>query len=194
MWELAFAPEIVNYFSNGKGNTERQALFHDLIEKYKSMDYRCLQVGVPNSMNQKYGRNFIAVDLYDKRDCIDMRCDLTRTPFENSTFDFIVCAAVLEHVKNPFACIAEMTRILKPDGEIYLEVPFVQSYHPFKGWANGDKIMQGETFDLPKDENHGGDYWRFTPQGIFELAKPLVPIKIILINEGGISYYGRKEA
>ena len=37
-------------------------------------------------------------------------------PWEDSSFDVVVCVDVLEHVKNPRQAIAEIARVLKPGG------------------------------------------------------------------------------
>lgn len=38
-------------------------------------------------------------------------------------FDVVVCADVLEHLKNPLVALLEITRLLKPDGSIIISVP-----------------------------------------------------------------------
>lgn len=180
--------------ASGKDDKERFVLFNKLIEKY-SLDKRktCLQIGVPSDLNKKYGENFTSLDLYDKRDCIDIRADLAKTPFKNNQFDFIVCNAILEHVKDPFACSQEIYRIAKPGAKIWVEVPFLEPFHPFKGW-NEKKGLFSKLNDkgYSKDEYYGGDYWRFTPQGLRLLMKPFKLIKILSINWGGICFFGEK--
>jgi SAM-dependent methyltransferase/uncharacterized protein YbaR (Trm112 family) len=50
-------------------------------------------------------------------------------PFQSQSFDGVICQAVLEHVINPSRCVAEIYRVLKPDGLIYAETPFMQQVH-----------------------------------------------------------------
>lgn len=50
-------------------------------------------------------------------------------PFEDSSLDVVICAAVLEHVKEPEKIVAEAYRVLKTGGELYIEIPFLQPYH-----------------------------------------------------------------
>ncbi len=52
-------------------------------------------------------------------------------PFEDAVFDAVHSNAVLEHVKDPFACAAEILRVLKPGGELMCCVPFLQPYHGY---------------------------------------------------------------
>lgn len=50
-------------------------------------------------------------------------------PFEDNTFDAVIAQAVLEHVADPAQCVAEIHRVLRPDGMIYAEIPFMQQVH-----------------------------------------------------------------
>ena len=56
-------------------------------------------------------------------------CDAHDTPFKNGTFDGVIAQAVLEHVVDPFRCVAEIHRVLKPSGLVYAETPFMQQVH-----------------------------------------------------------------
>jgi SAM-dependent methyltransferase len=69
-------------------------------------------------------------------------------PFMENTFDLVISQAVLEHVQEPTQVVAEMIRVLKPGGKIYVEIPFLQGYHA--------------------DPN---DYQRYTPAGIDYLLR-----------------------
>lgn len=50
-------------------------------------------------------------------------------PFEQDVFDCVIVQAVLEHVLDPQRCVAEMHRVLKSEGLIYAETPFMQQVH-----------------------------------------------------------------
>ena len=60
---------------------------------------------------------------------IDVVGDAQSLPFNNDTFDLIICQAVLEHVQEPSVVVAEIHRILKNGGVLYVEVPFLQGFH-----------------------------------------------------------------
>jgi SAM-dependent methyltransferase len=56
-------------------------------------------------------------------------CDAHHLPFHDGTFDAVVCQAVLEHVADPIRVVAEIHRVLKEDGLLYSEIPFMQQVH-----------------------------------------------------------------
>lgn len=56
-------------------------------------------------------------------------CDAHDIPFKGETFDGVIAQAVLEHVVDPFRCVAEIHRVLKPNGIVYAETPFMQQVH-----------------------------------------------------------------
>lgn len=50
-------------------------------------------------------------------------------PFLPRSFDACVAVAVLEHVADPYRCVAEIMRVLRPGGFVYAETPFLQPVH-----------------------------------------------------------------
>lgn len=50
-------------------------------------------------------------------------------PFDDASYDGIICNQVLEHVFNPEQFLGEVLRILKPGGNLLLTVPFVWDEH-----------------------------------------------------------------
>ena len=57
-------------------------------------------------------------------------CDLTKVPQPDSSYDSILCNAVLEHVPDPEAVMVEFHRLLVPGGHLVVSVPFLQPFHP----------------------------------------------------------------
>jgi SAM-dependent methyltransferase/uncharacterized protein YbaR (Trm112 family) len=56
-------------------------------------------------------------------------CDAHCLPFEDNSFDGVIIQAVLEHVVDPWRCLEEIYRVLKKDGLVYAETPFIQQVH-----------------------------------------------------------------
>jgi SAM-dependent methyltransferase len=60
----------------------------------------------------------------------DLVADICRMPmFSDQSVDGIICASVLEHVYDPFSGAAELYRILKPGGKLFVYVPWMFAYH-----------------------------------------------------------------
>lgn len=71
----------------------------------------------------------ITVDINEFYDP-DVVADITDlNMFDNESIDGIICAAILEHVYNPFIAVSELFRILKPGGKMFVFVPFMSRYH-----------------------------------------------------------------
>lgn len=82
----------------------------------------------------------------DQRTNIHIFSPLHDVPADSGSFDAIVCLAVLEHVVNPYECVQEMHRLLRPGGRVIASVPFLQPEHK-----------------VPTD------YQRYTKDGLIEL-------------------------
>ncbi len=53
----------------------------------------------------------------------DVKADICNLPFENNSFDFILCNHVLEHIPDDTKAMQELYRILKPGGTAILQIP-----------------------------------------------------------------------
>ena len=56
-------------------------------------------------------------------------CDGHDLPFADESFDGLVIQAVLEHVLDPARCVNEIHRVLKPQGLVYADTPFICQVH-----------------------------------------------------------------
>jgi uncharacterized protein YbaR (Trm112 family) len=85
---------------------------------------------------------------------VDIVADGHDIPFPNDYFDAIICQAVLEHTRDLERVVDEMYRVLKLDGLIYAEMPFLSPVHMTS------------------------DFCRFTIMGIRELFSDFKTIRV----------------
>ncbi len=53
----------------------------------------------------------------------DVKADICNLPFEDNSYDFILCNHVLEHIPDDTKAMQEIYRILKPGGTAILQIP-----------------------------------------------------------------------
>ncbi len=58
---------------------------------------------------------------------------LEAMPFADARFDSLICNAVIEHVADSRAVMAELARVLRPGGHALIAIPFLQPHHPCPG-------------------------------------------------------------
>ena len=73
--------------------------------------------------------------------------DLNREPlsFADESFDGITMLAVLEHVFDPYSVIREIHRVLRPGGELVIDVPNVSLFFKSRShlaWPNSDHFAR----------------------------------------------------
>lgn len=62
-------------------------------------------------------------------DGISCVCDSHDIPFPDQSFDAVISDSVLEHVCDPPRCVLEYFRVLKPNGFVFANTPFLQPVH-----------------------------------------------------------------
>jgi SAM-dependent methyltransferase len=60
---------------------------------------------------------------------ISYACDLTNIPVLSNRYDLVLLTQVLEHVPEPRTILAELHRVLKPGGELWLTLPLFFAEH-----------------------------------------------------------------
>lgn len=87
-------------------------------QPYRDLLSHCRYVGM--DIDSPHARSLGTADVfYDGR----------RFPFEDASFDSVLCNQVLEHVFNPDEFLTELRRVLAPEGRLLLTVPFVWDEH-----------------------------------------------------------------
>lgn len=62
---------------------------------------------------------------------VDVVASSERLPFADGTFRAALCESVLEHVPDPWAAVAELHRVLAPDGVLRVDAPFIAPFHGY---------------------------------------------------------------
>ena len=97
-----------------------------LVERYRDG----LIVDVGAGKRDIYYENVVNYEIvnYDTTDVLGVGEEL---PFLDNSFDAVISVAVLEHVRDPFRCARELIRVLKPGGQLFCCVPFLQPLHGY---------------------------------------------------------------
>lgn len=91
------------------------------------------RIGFNVSCCDLYPELFKLVDVEIKPGDLD-----TRLPYDDHSFDFVVCIEGLEHIKNPSNAISEFSRILNAKGILIVSVPNILNIEErFKWLING---------------------------------------------------------
>lgn len=98
----------------------------DLIRRYP----KGLILDAGAGLRKNYLPNVVNFEIapYASTDVLGVGEEL---PFLDHSFEAVVSLNVLEHVKDPFRCARELSRVLKPGGTLYAAVPFLQHYHGY---------------------------------------------------------------
>ncbi len=77
---------------------------------------------------KRIGYDVIAADAYGdfqyKNEIEFKICDVTKKlPFPDKSFDYILLAEIVEHLKNPYFAMREINRVLRKSGKIILSTP-----------------------------------------------------------------------
>ncbi len=121
------------------------------IKKYSSADV-ILNIGAGSKFIRP---DVIDVDIYPYKN-VTLLADALNLPIQNSSVDAVICESLVEHVREPEKLIAEINRILKPGGQVYLVAPFMLGFH-----------------------SSPNDFYRWTDQGLLLLFNKFQDVKVL---------------
>jgi SAM-dependent methyltransferase len=74
-------------------------------------------------------------ELFELKDVDIRKGDLdSRLPYDDGSFDHVVCVEGLEHIENPANAIREFSRLMKPGGTIVVSVPNIMNIEERLKW------------------------------------------------------------
>lgn len=93
------------------------------------------------------GSEYVGLDMSEGKG-VDVVANLAHSiePLREDYFGLGICCSVLEHVDKPWVFAANLTRVIRPGGKLYMSVPWVWRYHAYPD-----------------------DYFRFSHRGVMAL-------------------------
>jgi len=134
----------------------RRALIERLLDRYlrsngrPALDIGCGTGWMLNALAPRFGR-IVGIDLNPDglhamrrhdRGAMLMRANATRLPIADNVFGTVLLLDVLEHVDDQ-AALAEVHRVLRPNGVAVLSVPAVQWLWSYRDVAAGHRRRYG---------------------------------------------------
>lgn len=126
--------KVLRRVLNGSPNTSKYNFQKALSGVKLNHSLRILIIGggtIGEGLDEFYSNykdSIISFDVYDSIN-VDFIADAHSIPLKSNSIDLIIIQAVLEHVFNPMEVVDECYRVLKSDGVIYAETPFLQGVH-----------------------------------------------------------------
>jgi SAM-dependent methyltransferase len=96
---------------------------------------------------------------------LDVRGNLESLPVRTGSVDGVLCMVVLEHTRNPRLVLAELARVLRQGGSLFLIVPFLWEEHQapndyLRFTRHGVRLlMEGLPLQIELLEPIGGFFW-----------------------------------
>ncbi len=100
---------------------DRLELWHR-IEKSKVLHF-APEAHLSRRISELNPVSYVKADLFPSSSEIQ-RIDITQIPFDDNTFDMVICNHVLEHVPDDTRALMEISRILRPGGLAILQTPY----------------------------------------------------------------------
>lgn len=88
--------------------------------------------------------------------------DAQELPFHESCADNVLLLDVLEHIPSPHECMQEINRTLKPNGKLWIQVPFMYPIHDapldFQRWTEFgfNELAKQHGFSIISKKANGG--------------------------------------
>ena len=109
------------------GSLSRNRRLWKLVNKDHALKGKLLHFSPSRNLYRRLKKdkniNYYSTDFEDEF-LADYKFNITRITQSDATFDTIICYHILEHIMDDRKAIAELYRVLKPNGNIYIQTPF----------------------------------------------------------------------
>ncbi|MDA9242736.1 class I SAM-dependent methyltransferase [Amylibacter sp.] len=118
----------------GESSVTKKNILHFIRMLLKGVEKPCVLIigsgEIGSGTTELYSSDIqlVGTDIYVSPH-VNYVADAHYLPFKNKSFDGVVIQAVLEHVVDPQLVVSEIHRVLKADGMVYAETPFMQQVH-----------------------------------------------------------------
>ena len=99
-------------------------------------------------------KKYVAVDL-QMTPLVNVGAAAEALPFRDAQFDFVICTQVFEYLPDPGLAVAEIKRVLRKGGVLFLSAPSVFL------------------------RDHDKECWRFLPQGLRHLLREFETVEVM---------------
>jgi len=132
----------------------RHRILATWLEAHRSeLQGKILYFAIEDGMRSWFKRNGICITTADLYTDADLKLDIENTGLADSTWDWIICNHVLEHVNDYQKALQELRRILKPDGRLIISFPIDETLETVQENRNADENERIKPFGQI-------DHWR----------------------------------
>lgn len=123
-----YGNQRTNVLAPGTLSLERHRLLWLYLQRetdFFSAKRRLLHFAPEQAFYQRFKKmqhlDYVTTDLYSP--LADVKADICQLPFEDNSFDMILCNHVLEHIPDDQKAMQELYRVLKPGGLGIFQIP-----------------------------------------------------------------------
>lgn len=132
-----------DYFKDATYGNERydwiMKRFFANTENKVILDIGCgtgtLLVRLKENNNQVYGIDVSETGVKKVKEkgivCDLLDLNVNTLPFSDNYFNVVICLETMEHLENPYHCLREIRRVLKPQGIFLISIPNPRILHPY---------------------------------------------------------------